>query len=101
MSVSRPFVWALALLLLSSTVAAQDSLTVDRIFNSKEFAPEQLGRVRWLEKEAAYLRLEADSATPGGQALVRYDAATGRRRAGWAAAVACGHYSSTSRWTFL
>jgi dipeptidyl-peptidase 4 len=79
MSVSRPFVWALALLLLSSTVAAQDSLTVDRIFNSKEFAPEQLGRVRWLEKEAAYLRLEADSATPGGQALVRYDAATGRR----------------------
>src|SRR5918995_624356 len=80
MSCSRPFLWALALLLLeSSTLAAQDTLTLDRIFNSKEFAPEQLGRVRWLDNEAAYVKLEADSATPGGQDLVRYDAATGRR----------------------
>jgi dipeptidyl-peptidase-4 len=78
---SRPLIWALALFfLLSSTLAAQDSLTVDRIFNSKDFAPEQLGRVRWLEKEAAYIKLEADSTTPGGQALVRYDAARGRRQ---------------------
>ncbi|MFL5449988.1 MAG: hypothetical protein ACJ8AX_15675, partial [Gemmatimonadales bacterium] len=79
MSVSRSFVWALALLLCSSRAAAQDSLTVDRIFNSRDFAPEQLGRVRWLEKQAAYVRLEADSTTPGGQALVRYDAASGKR----------------------
>src|SRR5918997_2345116 len=80
MSCSRPFVWALALLaLFSSALAAQDSLTLERIFNSKEFVPEQLGRVRWLEKEAAYVKLETDSTTPGGQALVRYDAATGRR----------------------
>ncbi len=80
MCCSRPFVWALALFLpFASTVAAQDSLTVDRIFNSKEFVPEQLGRVRWLEKEAAYVKLETDSTTPGGQALARYDAATGRR----------------------
>ena len=80
MCCSRPFVWALALFLpFASTVAAQDSLTVDRIFNSKEFVPEQPGRVRWLEKEAAYVKLETDSTTPGGQALARYDAATGRR----------------------
>src|SRR3954470_19247428 len=79
MSLSRSFVWALALLLFSSSVAAQDSLTVDRIYNSRDFAPEQLGRVRWLERGAAYLRLEPDSATPPGRALVRYDAATGRR----------------------
>jgi dipeptidyl-peptidase-4 len=78
---SRPLIWALALFfLLPSTLAAQGSLTVDRIFNSKDFAPEQLGRVRWLEKEAAYVKLEADSATPGGQALVRYDAASGKRQ---------------------
>ena len=79
---SRPFVWALVLsLVVSSSLSAQDSLTVERIFNSKEFAPEQLGRVRWLEKEAAYVKLEADSAKPGGgQDLVRYDAATGRRQ---------------------
>jgi dipeptidyl-peptidase-4 len=79
MSVSRPFVPVFFLLLFSSPVVAQDTLTVDRIFDSKKFAPEQLGRVRWLEKEAAYVKLEADSATPGGQALVRYDAATGKR----------------------
>jgi dipeptidyl-peptidase 4 len=81
MSCSRPLASALALtLLFSSALAAQDSLTLDRIFNSEEFAPEQLGRVRWLENEAAYVRLEADSATPGGRGLVRYDAATGKRQ---------------------
>ncbi len=80
MSCSRPLASALALtLLFSSALAAQDSLTLDRIFNSEEFAPEQLGQVRWLENEAAYVRLEADSATPGGRGLVRYDAATGKR----------------------
>jgi dipeptidyl-peptidase-4 len=79
MSVSRSALSVFALLLLSSPVAAQDTLTIERIFNSKEFAPEQLGRVRWLEKEAAYVKLESDSAT-GGQALVRYDAATGQRQ---------------------
>ena len=80
MSCSRPLASALALtLLFSSALAAQDSLTLDRIFNSEEFAPEQLGRVRWLEKEPAYVKLEADSATPGGRSLVRYDAATGKR----------------------
>ncbi|HEX2610391.1 MAG TPA: DPP IV N-terminal domain-containing protein, partial [Gemmatimonadales bacterium] len=77
---SRPVLWALGLFpLLASTLRAQDSLTVERIFNSKDFAPERLGQVRWLEKEAAYVKLEADSAT-GGQELVRYDAATGRRQ---------------------
>ena len=77
---SRPFASALALILLfSSTLAAQDSLTLDRIFNSNEFAPERLGEVRWLEKQAAYVKLEADSAT-GGQGLVRYDAASGKRQ---------------------
>ncbi len=80
MSCSRPFASALALMLLSASIlAAQDSLTLDRIFNSDEFASEQLGRVRWLENEAAYVRLEADSATPGGRSFVRYDAATGKR----------------------
>ena len=78
---SRRFASTVTLsLLFSSTLAAQDSLTIDRIFTSNEFVPEQLGRVRWLDQEAAYVRLEADSATPGGQALVRYDAATGRRQ---------------------
>jgi dipeptidyl-peptidase-4 len=84
MSCPRPLLWAVALvLLLSPRLQAQGTdpsvLTVERIFSSKDFAPEQLGRVRWLEKEAAYVKLEADSTTAGGNSLVRYDAATGRR----------------------
>ena len=77
---AHPLVSAFALsLLCSSTLAAQDSLTLEGIFNSGDFVPEQLGPVRWLDQEAAYVRLEADSTTPGAQELVRYDAATGRR----------------------
>jgi dipeptidyl-peptidase-4 len=54
-------------------------VTLDRLFNSSDFAPERLGPVRWLEDRPAYVKLEADSATPGGRSLVRYDAATGKR----------------------
>jgi dipeptidyl-peptidase 4 len=79
----RPLGWALALnLALSTALPAQEPdssrVTLDRLFNSDEFVPEFLGPVRWLSG-SAYLKLEADSATPAAQALVRYDAATGRR----------------------
>jgi dipeptidyl-peptidase-4 len=83
MSCSRPLIWALTLSLFSSRLEAQGAdpsvLTLERIFNSKEFLPEQVGQVRWLEKDAAYIKLEADSTVPRGQAFVRYDAATGKR----------------------
>jgi dipeptidyl-peptidase 4 len=79
MPCSRPFFWALALVVcLTASLSAQDTLSLERIFNSNEFAPEQLGRVRWLEKDPAYVKLEADS-TARGRSLVRYDAATGKR----------------------
>ena len=68
---------------LSTALPAQgpDSslVTLDRVFNSDEFAPERPGAVRWLDGQAAYTRLEPDSAAPVVRALVRYDAATGRR----------------------
>jgi dipeptidyl-peptidase 4 len=66
---------------LSAQEQASDSslVTLDRLFNSDDFTPERLGPVRWLEGKAAYLKLEPDSTAPPGQALVRYDAATGRR----------------------
>src|SRR5947207_9594384 len=68
---------------LSTTAIAQapDSslLTVERIFGSGEFAADPLGDVRWIPGSAAYTRLEPDSAQRGATALVRYDAATGRR----------------------
>jgi dipeptidyl-peptidase-4 len=83
MSFPRALGWSLVLLAFAPWVQAQEPdpsvLTLDRIFNSNEFMPEQLGRVRWLGKQAAYLKLESDSATPGGRSLIRYDAPTGRR----------------------
>jgi dipeptidyl-peptidase 4 len=54
-------------------------LSLDRLFNSTEFTPERLGPIRWLDNSSAYVKLEADSAYPGGRSLVRYDAATGKR----------------------
>jgi dipeptidyl-peptidase-4 len=60
-------------------VADSSLITLDRIFNSEDFTSERLGPVRWLEDRAAYVKLEADSATPSGRSLVRYDAATGQR----------------------
>src|SRR5688572_8951332 len=79
---------ALTLALFSPLSAQQpDSsmLSLERIFNSPEFVPERLGPVRWLDDAAAYVKLEADSATPGGRSLVRYDAASGKREV-WVAA---------------
>src|SRR5688500_15419373 len=79
---------ALTLSLLAPVSAQQaDSslLSLERIFNSPEFAPERLGPVGWLDNAAAYVKLETDSATPGGHSLVRYDAATGKREI-WVAA---------------
>jgi len=74
---------AILALSLSTTLPAQtpDSslLTVERIFGSGEFAADPLGDVRWIPGSAAYTRLEPDSTQRGATALVRYDAATGRR----------------------
>jgi dipeptidyl-peptidase-4 len=59
----------------------QDStlLTVDRIFNSKEFSSEHSGQRRWLENGAGYTVLERSVAGTGGRDIVRYDTETGRR----------------------
>ena len=81
---SRTFGCAVALsAVLSSALASQQTdstrLSIERIFNSDEFVPERLGPVRWLSDAPAYIKLEADSATPGGRSLVRYDAASGKR----------------------
>ncbi len=76
------FVIAFSVFLSTAPVAQQadsSQLSLERIFSSDEFVPERLGPVRWLSNVAAYIKLEADSATPGGRALVRYDAASGKR----------------------
>ncbi len=58
--------------------ADRSRLTLERIYATDEFQADYLGPVRWVEGAEAYARLEPDSS--GGRALVRYDAATGRRQ---------------------
>ena len=55
-----------------------DSLSVDRIFASGEFAPQPFGPVKWMRGGTAYTTLEP-SGDSAGTDLVRYDAASGRR----------------------
>ncbi|HEX6616539.1 MAG TPA: hypothetical protein VF046_09555, partial [Gemmatimonadales bacterium] len=55
-------------------------LTPERIFASPEFAPERPGSLRGLRGEAAYTRLEPDSALAAAMDVVRYDAASGGRQ---------------------
>jgi dipeptidyl-peptidase-4 len=84
----RPTVTAVLLLSVLSPLSARmyaqavpdvSTVTLDRLFASSDFAPEQLGGVRWLAGSAAYTRLEPDSSMGGAAALVRYDAASGKR----------------------
>jgi len=51
-------------------------LTVDRIFDSKEF-DSQTFSARWLKDGSGYVRLETSKAQCGGQDIVRYDPQTG------------------------
>ncbi|MFL5494233.1 MAG: hypothetical protein ACJ8DC_07615, partial [Gemmatimonadales bacterium] len=64
MAYLRALTWAIAsILALATRLPAQEPdsslVTLDRIFNSDEFAPEFLGPVRWLYG-SAYVKLEAD-----------------------------------------
>jgi dipeptidyl-peptidase-4 len=62
----------------SAQQADSSLLTLDRIYGSKEFAPQPFGPARWLGDGSAYTTLEPTAEGPG-QDLVRYDVASGRR----------------------
>jgi len=71
---------ALLAALAAPPLAAQGGrLTVDRIFNSGEFAAADFGPARWLEDGSAYVTMEPSPAVRGGADLVRYAPADGRR----------------------
>ncbi|HEX4945446.1 MAG TPA: S9 family peptidase [Blastocatellia bacterium] len=77
----------LRLLLLTSLTLTQlfaqqpnpSTLTVERIFASREFAAERFGPPRWLEGGAAYTTIEASAIHKGADDLIRYDSASGQR----------------------
>jgi dipeptidyl-peptidase 4 len=59
--------------------AAAGKLTLERIFNGRDFAPERFGPVRWLKAGRAYTTLEDSQAVKGGRDIVLYQAASGKR----------------------
>ena len=61
----------------ASDTTSPGALTLNRIFNSDDFAPQSTGRPRWLADGNGYTKFEAGSG--GGRDLVRYDASTGTR----------------------
>ncbi|MDP7675085.1 MAG: DPP IV N-terminal domain-containing protein, partial [Dehalococcoidia bacterium] len=64
-----------------STLAQDHSLlTVERIFNSDEFAERKFGPARWLEKGAGYTTLEPSNTIETGTDIVRYDTRSGKRK---------------------
>jgi dipeptidyl-peptidase-4 len=80
---TRPLLSALAVLTLASGLAVAQSrpdpglLTVERIFNTREFRGQFFGSVRWLD-DSTYTSVEP-SANNAGMELVKVDAASGRK----------------------
>jgi len=84
---SRLLIHTLLLIGLFGVVAAAQqsdpsTLTLDRIFNSREFIPERFGPARW-HGEGGYTTLEpsagAGSSTNDARDIIRYDATSGKR----------------------
>ncbi|HEY9450658.1 MAG TPA: S9 family peptidase [Gemmatimonadaceae bacterium] len=68
-----------------------DGLTIERIFDSRDFATERFGPARWLENGAAYTTVEN-----GGKDIVRYATATGERKVLVSAPFAISNYEWSS-----
>src|ERR1043166_8308299 len=77
-----PSSWMLAALLINATAAAQQPtdrslLTVERMFGTRDFAPQSFGPARWLD-DSTYTTIEPAAGGKGSD-LVAVDAASGRR----------------------
>ena len=70
-------------ILLAATciaINAQSSLlSLDRIFNTKDFRNEQFGPAKWTEGGKAYTTLEASTKYPGKKDIIEYQAKSGAR----------------------
>jgi dipeptidyl-peptidase-4 len=68
-----------------------DGLTIERIFDSRDFATVRFGPARWLEHGDAYTTVEN-----GGKDIVRYSTATGERKVLVSAPFAIADYEWSS-----
>ncbi|MCP5105605.1 MAG: S9 family peptidase, partial [bacterium] len=78
------FIWYLLLLagMVPGTVGWADDavLTLERIFNAKEFDQQRFGPARWLRHQTGYTTLEpSTSGTDEGKDIVRYIPETGKQ----------------------
>jgi dipeptidyl-peptidase-4 len=64
---------------LSRENAPDPILTLDRIFNSREFSAERFSPARWLKGGESYTTLEPNAEAKAGRDLVLYRAETGKR----------------------
>src|SRR5438128_1249863 len=74
--------WSLAALLMAANVAAQQPadrslITVERLYGTRDFAPQSFGPARWLD-DSTYTTIEPAAGGKGSD-LVAVDAASGRR----------------------
>src|SRR5215813_2556413 len=69
----------------SAQLSPQFTATLDGMMNKNEFAPAHFGPARWLHNGAEYTTVEPSKdipkteANPGGDDIVQYDTATGKR----------------------
>ncbi|MBN2415639.1 S9 family peptidase [bacterium] len=70
---------AIAVSLLPAQENCAGLLTLERIFNSREFASERFGPARWLADASGYTTLEPSQELAAGTDIVRYDPKTGAR----------------------
>ena len=54
-------------------------VTIDRLFNSREFFGERFGPVRFLDNGTAYTALENSETVKGAQDIIKYDTKSGER----------------------
>jgi len=75
----RLFVLCFCLSPLPSPAQNHSLLTVERIYNSDEFAEKKFGPARWLEEGAGYTTLEPSKIIEAGIDIVRYNTRNGQR----------------------
>ena len=57
----------------------QNLLSIDRIYNSREFSSQRFGPARWVEGGKAYTTLESSEDHDGSSDIIRYTTTTGER----------------------
>jgi dipeptidyl-peptidase-4 len=69
-------------LLTSGSLKAQEDpsiITIDRIYNSQDFASERFGPARWMEKGKSYSTLEESDEHSGFRDIVKYNSESGEK----------------------